>query len=208
MKSCDCYVLLWSSWWIFDSCEIKSCDCCDSCKIVICVIMEFVMTGAVGRKEKKRKWEKKRKEKKRKEKETWYLQSDLGLVGRYQAVPGAWPVLLIGFRPGTNANSLAVPVLMRISSGYNGIFGGRPFSSSDRREWPMPISASWLVNDEGLIFFHNLKNKSPKTHKKIDKPSTKPILDVQSSRKSYHKSDSMKIPFSMRVKHWDLFCVL
>jgi len=41
--------------------------------------MEFVMTGAVGRK---------RKEKKRKEKETWYLQSDLGLVGRYQAVLG------------------------------------------------------------------------------------------------------------------------
>ena len=91
MKSCDCYVLLWSLWWIFDSCEMKSCDCCDSCKIVICVIMEFVMTGAVGRKKKKRKWEKKRKEK-----ETWYLQSDLGLVGRYQAVPGTWPVLLTG----------------------------------------------------------------------------------------------------------------
>jgi len=38
---------------------------------------------------KKKKEKKMRKEKKRKEKETWYLQSDLGLVGRYQAVPGA-----------------------------------------------------------------------------------------------------------------------
>ena len=47
--------------------------------------MEFVMTGAVGRK----KENKMRKEKKKKEKETWYLQSDLGLVGQYQAVPGA-----------------------------------------------------------------------------------------------------------------------
>ena len=202
MKSCDCYVLLWSLWWIFDSCEIKSCDCCDSCKIVICVIMEFVMTGAVGRKKKKRKWEKKRKRNMVFTKRFRTGRPIPGYTGRLTGIIN-W-----GFRPGTNANSLAVPVLMRISSGYNGIFGGRPFSSSDRREWPMPISASWLVNDEGLIFFHNLKNKSPKTHKKIAKSSTKPILDVQSSRKSYHKSDSMKIAFSMRVKHWDLFCVL
>ena len=56
-----------------------------------------------------------------------------GCTGRQTGIINWW------FRPGTNANSLAVPVLMRISSGYNGILAVAHFLVVTEESDPCPF---------------------------------------------------------------------